>query len=315
MDWKPPKALTTVLCLSIAFTALAGTPSFVTTTTAGDVEKQGLHIAIIPEKNIFEQKRRYKYITSYLSEKLGIHVHIDIMSNYGQICDAFIDGSADAGFMGSFSYLLTHAKTGVELIARPVWLDGSSTYRGYVFVRRDSGIRTIADMRGKSIALVDKATTAGYIFQLYYLTQSGIDEMETYFSKIYFAGSHDASAWAVYTGEAEIGGGKNHIFNELANEHPDFAKQMLILAESPEVPSNGLVVREDLNPTIKMRLRDLLINLDNSTEGREILRNFGAKKFISTENEDYRSLYNMVDTLKIDLKEYPYLPTFSPVLH
>lgn len=307
MTGKSYKRWMALLFLAVTIAALTDSQRFVATTMAGNLEERGLHIAIIPEKNIFEQKRRYKYITTYLSEKLGIDVHIDIMSNYGQICDAFLEGTADAGFLGSFSYLLTHAKAGIEPIVRPVWLDGSSTYRGYIFVRRDSGIDSIAGMKDRSIVLVDKATTAGYIFPLYYFKYSGISDMGTYFDKIYFAGSHDASAWAVYTGEAEIGGGKNHIFNELAAEYPDFAEQMVVLAESPAMPSNGLAVRKDLNPALKMRLRDLLVGLDNSTEGREVLKNFGAKKFINTRDEDYRSLYDMVEKLEIDLANYPYL--------
>ena len=100
-------------------------------------------------------------------------VRADIMPTYAKISEAFLEGRADAGFFGSFSYYLTHRKAGIEPIARPVWLDGSSTYSGYIFVRKDSGIKNVADMKGKSLALVDKATTAGYIFQRYFLRQHG----------------------------------------------------------------------------------------------------------------------------------------------
>jgi phosphonate transport system substrate-binding protein len=161
-------------------------------------------------------------------------------------------------------------------------------------------------MRNKSLILVDRATTAGYIFQLYYFKYSSIDSLDDYFSKIIFAGSHDAAAWAVYTGEAEVGGTKNHIYNALAEEYPDFKEQMLVLTESPKFPSNGLAVRKDLNPAIKLRIRSLLLNLDKNEEGKNILKHFGALKFIETEDEDYRLLYTMINALNINLKEYPY---------
>ncbi len=263
-------------------------------------------IALVPEKNVFEQRRRYKYITDYLSKKLNMSVRVNIMSNYGDICDAFLEGTADAGFFGSFSYVLTHVKAGVIPIARPVWLDGSSTYRGYIFVRKDSGITSVEDMRGKSLVLVHRATTAGYIFQLYYMQYYDIKSMEDHFSQIYFAGSHDSSAWAVYTGEADVGGGKNHIFHALEKEYPDFSEQMITIAESPAVPSNGIAIRKDLNHTLAVRLKTLFLNLHKTDEGREVLKNFGAEKFIETTNADYRSLYNMVHKLKIDLETFPY---------
>jgi len=265
-----------------------------------------LHLMLVPEQNIFEQRRRYKYISDFLSRKMDMNVIVEIMANYGDITDAFLKGAADAGFFGSFSYLLTHAKADIEPIARPVWLDGSSTYRGYIFARKDSNINTVKDMHNKSLVLVDKATTAGYIFQLFYFNYYGIPKLEDYFSKVSFARSHDAAAWAVYTGEADIGGAKNHIFNRFKEESPDFREQMAVLAESPEVPSNGLAVRKDLNPAIKLRLKTLLLAMHETKEGQEALKSFGALKFIETTDEDYRALYNMVQQLGIDLLTYSY---------
>ena len=263
-----------------------------------------LRLVLVPEKNTFEQRKRYKYITDYLSKKMEMNVIVEIMANYGEICSAFQHGTADAGFFGSFSYVLTHARADIEPIARPVWLDGSSTYRGYIFVRKDSGIESVKDMKGKSLVLVDKATTAGYIFQRYYFKYQGVDSMEDYFSRISYARSHDAAAWAVYTGEADIGGAKNHIFNSLKEKYPDFKEEMVILAESPEVPSNGLAVRKDLNPALKLRLKNLLLSLHETPAGQEVLEHFNALKFIETKDSDYQVLYNMVEQLGIDLHDY-----------
>jgi phosphonate transport system substrate-binding protein len=265
-----------------------------------------LRLVLVPEKNIFEQRRLYKYITDYLSMKMDMNFKVEIMAKYGDISEAFIEGTADAGFFGSFSYALTHSKTGIEPIARPVWHDNNSTYRGYIFARKDSNIETIKDMKNKSLVLVDKATSAGYIYQLFYFKYHGIDNLEDYFSRISFADSHDAAAWAVYSGEADIGGAKNHIFNKINEEYPDFKEQMVVLSESPEFPSNGLAVRKDLNPAIKLRIKILLLSLHETPEGQEVLKKFGAIKFVATSNDDYAVVYNMVKQLGIDLQEYSY---------
>ncbi len=261
-------------------------------------------IALIPEENIFDQRKRYKYIVDYLSEKLNLDVRAEILRSYGEICGALLKGKADAGFFGSFSFILTRAKAGIEPVARPVWLDGSSTYRGYVFVRKDSGIRTVEDMKGKNLVLVHKATTAGYVFQLDYFRKHGVNNMEEYFSKIYFADSHDASAWAVYTEEVDVGGGKNHIFDALGRENKDFEDQMLILAKSPEVPSNGLAVSRYIEPALKKQIRDLLLDLHKTKKGRLVLEQFGAIKFIETTDEDYAPLNQMIEEARIDLDTY-----------
>jgi len=271
-----------------------------------DIGGKVLRLVIIPEKNVFEQRRRYKFITDYLSKKLDMAVLVEVMNNYGDICDAFLEGRADAGFFGSFSYVLARVKAGIEPLARPVWLNEESTYRGYIITRKDSGINTVEDMRHKRLILVDKATTAGYVFPMYFFKYSGIENLDDYFAKLIFAGSHDAASWAVYTGEAEVGGVKNHIYKAMVEEYPDFNEQMQVLVESPEVPSNGLAVSNSLNPAIKSRLKNILLRLHENEEGQQVLKDFGALKFIKTTDEDYRVLYTMVNALNIDLQEYPY---------
>ena len=265
-----------------------------------------IRLVLVPEKNVFEQRKRYQSIAAYLSEKMNMNFTVEIMSNYGNISDIFVEGQADAGFFGSFSYALTRAKAGVEPIARPVWPQNVSTYRGYIFVRKDSGINSVEDMKNRSLVLVDRATTAGYIFPLFYFKYSGIKNIEDYFSRISYANSHDAAVWAVYTGEADIGAAKDTIYNSFPEEHPDFTEQMLVLTESPAVPSNGLAVRKDLHPALKLLIKTLLLSMHESPEGRKALNDFGAIRFIETDNDDYKVLNDMVNELGIDLNTYSY---------
>ena len=95
-------------------------------------------------------------------------------------------------------------------------------------------------------------------------------------------------------------------FNNIMAEYPDFKEQMIVIAESSQVPSNGLAVRKDLNSAIKLRIKTLLLSLHETPEGQEILKKFGALKFIKTSNDDYNVLYSMVNQLGIDLQEYSY---------
>jgi phosphonate transport system substrate-binding protein len=88
--------------------------------------------------------------------------------------DNFRSGGMDGAFFGSFTYALAHAKLGVEVLARPVGFDNTSTDHGLIFVRKDSGIRNVRHMKGKRFAYVDKATTAGYIFPHEYFREYGI---------------------------------------------------------------------------------------------------------------------------------------------
>lgn len=297
--------LASIALLFYPVAAITETPVSADFLRLSDDREGKINIVVVPEKNVFDQRKRYKHITDYLADTLGKKVNLEILPDYDSICQAFVEGKADAGFFGSFSYVLTKHHVDIEPIARPVLSDGSSTYRGYIFARKDSGIASVEDMKGKRLVLVDKATTAGYIFPKFFFNNYHIPRMEEYFSRVVFTGSHDSAAWSVYIGENDVGAAKNHIFDELSEEHPDFRDQMEILARSSEVPSNGLAVRSDLDPNIKDRLRFVLTYMEKSEDGRRILEKFGAKQFIVTVDRDYNELKNMIREMAPDLNEYP----------
>ena len=162
-------------------------------------------------------------------------------------------------------------------------------------------------MRGKIIAFVERATTAGYVFPMAYLRRNGMTDLDSYFKEYYFAGSHDATIEAVLEGKADIGCAKNTIFDSMASEDPRVEDQLVKLATSPKVPSNGLAIRRDLAPATKQLLRDVLLGMDEDSEGRTVLRQFGAVAFIPTTAEDYAPVFEIAEEAGIDLETYEYL--------
>src|SRR4030042_5196587 len=122
-------------------------------------------IGLIPEQNIFKQKERYQPLADYLAKKVSMTVQLIVLPRYGNIIDNFVSTGLDGSFFGSFTYTLAHEKLGVDVLARPLGLNGASTYHGLIFVRKDSGIRSIRQMEGKRFAFVDKPTTAGHLLR------------------------------------------------------------------------------------------------------------------------------------------------------
>lgn len=268
--------------------------------------KRTLLIGLIPEMNIFKQKERFGPLGDYLAKKTGMKVQFTMLSRYGDIIDRFTTAKMDGAFFGSFTGALAIDKLGVYPIARPVNLDNSSTYHGVIFVRKDSGIRSVQAMKGKKIAFVDKATTAGYIFPLALLRENGVKDIKPFFSEYFFTGSHDAAIVAVLDKKADIGAVKNSMFDRVRKENPRIDEEILILAESPSVPSNGLCVRKDLDAALKNRLKDALLNLHAEPEGQAVLKIFGAMKFIETSKDDYQPVFEMLRKAGLDIKTYNY---------
>ncbi len=212
------------------------------------------YLGLIPEQDLFSQKERYAPLARYISAKAGVDVELKILSRYGNIIDNFISGKLDAAFFGSFTGALAIKKLGVEPLARPEWLDGTSTYYGMIFVRKDSGIKDAAGMKGKRFAFVDMATTAGWLLPLHYFQDIGIDDYRTWFAETYFTGTHEDAIYDVLDGKADIGAAKNTVFYRLAEKDTRILNDLQILATSPKVPANALAVRKDLDGSLKIKL-------------------------------------------------------------
>lgn len=265
-----------------------------------------LVIGLIPERNIFKQIERYQPLADYLRARSGIGIRLKVLSRYGNIIDNFRTAELDGAFFGSFTYALAHARLGLTVLARPEDAHGVSTYYGLVFVRKDSGIRTGKEMKGKRFAFVDKATTAGYLLPLEYFRDNGIADYRAYFRETYFAGTHEDAIYDVLNRKADVGAAKNTVYERLAAADGRIGRDLAILARSPEVPENGLAVRGDIEDSVKKALRDALVGMDGNPAGRQVLEAFGARRFVATSDRDYQPVLDYARAVGIDLKRYDY---------
>ncbi|HSN13237.1 MAG TPA: phosphate/phosphite/phosphonate ABC transporter substrate-binding protein [Anaeromyxobacteraceae bacterium] len=292
------------LVLALFFGLLLAAP--ISAAAEANAQKPRILIGLIPELNIFKQKARFRLLGEYLTRKVGVPVEFTILSRYGNIIESFQTERMDGAFFGSFTGALALEKLGVIPLARPVNLDGSSTYHGHLFVRADSKIRTVKQLRGKRMAFVDRATTAGYVFPLALLREAGIRSPDGFFGEYYFTGSHDAAIAAVLERKADVGAAKHSVYDRIRKEDPRVDRELLIIAESPPFPSNGLCVRRDLNLVLQASLKQALLDLEKEPSGAQVLAQFGALRFIETTAEDYRPVIDVSREAGIDLKTYDY---------
>jgi phosphonate transport system substrate-binding protein len=277
------------------------------TSLAEEPQGKPLVIGLIPEQDIFNQVERYRPLADYLSRKIGRKIELKMLTRYGNIVNNFVSSGMDGAFFGSFTYTLAHAKLGVEVLARPVNLDGASTYHGLLFVRKDSGIISIKDMKGKRFVFVDKATTAGYLLPLEYFHHNGVKNYKTYLGETYFAGTHEDAIHAVIEKKADIGAAKNTVFERLAKDDPRISKELLVLVKSPEVPENALAVRRDLDETLKQGIKVALLTMDEEANGQTVLKTFGAQRFVETTDKDYSPVIEYAREIGLNLSTYDYL--------
>lgn len=261
-------------------------------------------IGLLPEQDVFVQRRRYVPIADYLAATAGVQVELKIIRRYGNVLEHFRREQLDGAFLGSFTGAWAIENLGVVPLARPQYSDGASTYYGMIFVRKDSGIRSPADTKGKICVFVDPATTAGWLLPLHYFHEHKIPFEEGWFKEAYFSGSHEDSIRDVLEGRADIGAAKNLVFDMVARQEPRVLEELEILAVSPSVPSNTLAVRGDLDQELQDRLKQALLTMHETPAGLKALEEFGAVRFLATTRENYEPVFDYAWAVGLDLADY-----------
>jgi phosphonate transport system substrate-binding protein len=255
-------------------------------------------IGLLPAENVFLQKRRYRPLAEYLSKRLDMDVRTKLLDSYDAVYAQMLDRSVDAAFFGSLSYVALHSRLPLEPIARPLRANGGSTYRGIIFALKGKGItEDIGTWKGKRIALVEKSTTSGYLFPAWYLMTKGIRNPARYFRKVVYAGSHEAAIVEVLDGHADIGCANDAVFNRYVEKRPRMRDEFVVLASSLPFPSDTLGVRKDIDPGLELKMKETLLGMDKTEEGREVLDKFGAKRFVVTRGADYGPILDMLKAI------------------
>lgn len=250
-------------------------------------------IGIEPEHNIFDQMQRYRFLADYLSDQLGVKVRLTIMSRYGEVLKRFRGRNLDGAFLSSYTAVLGIREMGLRAIASPVNLNGESTSRGFVFVRKDSDMRNGTDFRQKSMVFVDPSSMEGYLFPLAYFHAQGMKDPAIFFSRYYFSGSHASTIFAVLDGRADIGAAKDTVYNRLVDNDPSIGMELEVLQQSAMVPETTLCVRSELDRDFREKLSAILLHMEKTSRGKKVLKQFEALRFIKTKNEDFSKIEEM----------------------
>jgi phosphonate transport system substrate-binding protein len=96
------------------------------------------------------------------------------------------------------------------------------------------------------------------------------------------------------------------MYDRVRAEDPRVDKELVVIATSPWVPSNGLCVRKDLDKELQKKLKEALLGLHKDPAGGAVLAKFGALQFIETTAKDYQPVFEMARNAGIDIKHYKY---------
>jgi len=187
--------------------AVAATPLLSTAASAQawKAKYPELVFANVPAENASGMMDRFGPFMDYLTKEIGVKVTLRIANDYAAVIEGQRAGNVQIAYYGPASFSrarIIGVKT--DAFAIEVNSDGTKGYYSVFYVRADSPYKTIEDLKGKNIGLVDPNSTSGYNMPLFKLSKLGIPNAEKYFGKVVVTGSHENAVLALAQGTVDV---------------------------------------------------------------------------------------------------------------
>lgn len=164
-----------------------------------------IKFAVLPRLSGTEMHDMFTPLVQRLSVETGEKVVLVIPKDFTDFKKLVETGAVDLGFANSVVYVQLKKNVDIEPLAVSSEKKGGTRFRGIIIARKDSGIETVQDLKGKKLIFVEKDSAAGHVFQMLTLSKAGLD-VEKDFTKLPFAMKHDNVTLAVFNKSADAGG-------------------------------------------------------------------------------------------------------------
>jgi len=265
-------------------------------------EDNPIVLAFVPSGEAPEIIASAETVANLLSEKTGYVIEGSVATSYSAVIEAMGTGKAHMGTLATFAYLLANEKYGVDVALVSVRY-GSPYYKGQIIVGADTGITKLEDLAGKTVCWVDAASTSGYIIPRVMLKAAGVDP-DTDLAQQIEAGSHPNVVLAVYSGDCDAGATYIDARGTIEDEHPDVNEVVLVIAESDEIPNDGLQFIKDFPADMREEIVQAFLDIMATEEGAEAMgAAYGWDEVIEKDDSFYDPFRDTLDAAGVSVEE------------
>ncbi|WP_124949148.1 phosphonate ABC transporter substrate-binding protein [Sulfuriferula thiophila] len=262
---------------------------------AGMASARELVMGLIPADNNEEMIKTFEPMRAYLEKKLGQKVKMFTATDYAGVIEAMKKKRVDIAWFGPLSYYLAEQEAGAEAFAVGIREGSNSpTYKSIIVTPCDSGIKSIMDLKGKSVAFVDPASTSGGLMPTYMVKHATGKMPQEFFGKLTYSGSHDAAELAVKNKTVDAAADNDITYPKMLEKGLITKESNCIIAESTPLPGSPLVYRGDLPKKLKADIRDAILNADKEIK----VTGYGKiSHYVAVGPKDYQAIRDMVKEL------------------
>jgi phosphonate transport system substrate-binding protein len=227
----------------------AGTP------VAGKIrDHKTVFFGVVPRDNPRIMYEKYQPLLDYLATKTPYKYELVLKKNYEETVNSLGRGETSVALLGPLTYLEAHATYGAVSILKSRGIDGTTTYRSVIITKKDSPVRTLTELKGKSVAFASSKSASGNLMPRYLLANAGIHlkDLSDYSNFDY----HDSVVKAVLKGRYTAGA----VRDSVAKKYMRLG--LAVIAESEPIPMGPLVAGPDTPYAVIGNIKKALLGLD-----------------------------------------------------
>ena len=250
-----------------------------------------LRVTTIPEEAATEQIRKFGPLTKYLERTVGMKIDFIPVNDYPAAVEALVNKQVELVWFGGFTYVQAQIRSGGKII--PIaQREEDTSFRSVFITQTNSGIKRLADLKGKQVSFGSPSSTSGHAMPRSFLLDAGIDP-EKDFKRVAYSGAHDATIAAVVNGRVDAAALDITVWRKFVSENKVDTTKVDVFFTSPPFYNYNWSVHADMPAPLREKITAALLNLNmNNPEGKEILTLNRATKYIPTKPENYKGLEN-----------------------
>lgn len=260
--------------------------------------QDALHLVLTPSQKPTDLLTAGEAFGAALGKLVGAPIRVTVASDYAAVVEALRNRTADLAFVHPAGYVLANREAKAMIVAKDRW-HGHTSYTARIYVRKESGLKTLEDLRGKTIAFVDPSSTSGYVYPMVMLIQRGLvqnKDPRTFFKEFVFSGSHDAGLLALLNGHVDAFASFDQAREQYLKD-PAQRDKLAWVAESAPIPEGGICARDGLAPAVVARVRAALLAMRGPEYEPLLKKLYDIDGFEPAEDGEYEPVRAAMDLL------------------
>jgi len=252
-----------------------------------------LTFAIIPTEETVAELELYKPITDRMAELTGKKISFFMPTSYASVVEGLLSHFVDVAVLGPYTYVIASEKDKeIEVFATYAKKKGylqeeGPGYKGVLITKKGSGLKTIESLKGKLVGLTDPGSTSGNLVPRVVFSKVVGMDIDKFFRKSVYTGSHELSTVAVYQGKVDAAFVASHRFDNVVAKGEVKLEDFNFLWSSPPIPQDPFVYRSPLCEDIKAKIRETFIGLKDVPNAKAFLDNVKSNTFVPMTSADY----------------------------